>query len=314
MAPTILVAGATGNTGRNVVRTLSNLLKANNVLPGYRILALTRSSNGTAAQQLAELPGVEVVEQSWVEVTADWLRQHQVARAYIASHNQTNQFAEESTFHLAALHAGVKYVVRISTTAANVRPDCGAFYPRAHWAIEALLSTPEFRDLQWTSLQANIFSPLFLGSAVEFVKNYRETGKQDTLKLLASEDAPVGIIDPDDVGAFAAHLLVQDDPSRHNKAKYVLNGPEDITGHQIVKMVEDRIGTQVKDVRYKDTSIIEQMAAQSSESKNVMLSLRHALETAWAGECSASTTSKEVLELAAPKGTPTDMFKTLVEG
>jgi hypothetical protein len=31
----------------------------------------------------------------------------------------------------------------------------------------------------------------------------------------------------------------------HNKAKYVLNGPEDVTGRQIVKMVEQYIGTQV---------------------------------------------------------------------
>merc|ERR1712054_611593 len=96
----------------------------------------------------------------------------------------------------------------------------------------------------------------YIASAVELVKNYRKTGEQDT--------------------------------SRHNKAKYVVNGPEDITGQQIVKMVEDHIGTQVKDVVYKDVSFIDYMAAQSSESSNVIRSIRHAPETAWAGECTAS--------------------------
>ncbi|KAK7420922.1 hypothetical protein QQX98_002486 [Neonectria punicea] len=315
MSPTILVVGATGNTGRSVVQTLSKLLTSNEVLlSGHRILALTRSLNGEAAQKLAQLPGVEVAKQNWVEITPDWLRQHNVVRAFIASHNQPNQFAEESTFHLAALQAGVEYVVRISTTAANVRPDCPAYYPRTHWAIEALLSSPEFECLHWTSLQPNIFSPFYLASAAELVKNYRTTGKQTPLRLIASEDAPVSIVDADDVGTLAAHLLVEKDLAVHNKARYVVNGPEDIAGRQIVKMVEDLIGTQVEDVIYKDMSFAKQLAsAAGGESRNVIMSIEHAAETAWDGQCTASTTSKEVLKLAAPKGTPSQAFKALLE-
>ncbi|GFF96427.1 hypothetical protein IFM53868_08535 [Aspergillus udagawae] len=317
MAPTILIVGATGNTGRSVTETLPTLLKSSNTLSDHRIIGLTRSLNSPAAQQLAKLPGVEVVEQNWVEITADWLREHEVVRAFIASHNEPNQFAEESAFHLAALKAGVKYVVRISTTAANVRPDCDAYYPRTHWAIEALLSSPEFNGLQWTSLQPNVFSPLYLSSAAEFIKQYRRTGKQETLRLMASKDAPVGIIDPDEVGVLAAHLLSQDDPAVHNKAKYVLNGPEDITGSQIVDMIEQRIGTKVKDVSYKDMSFIdtiyEHKFAATQQSKNIILSIKHAPETAWEGKCTASTTSKEVLELAAPKRTPAEVLRALLE-
>ena len=104
-------------------------------------LALDEGSlSNPVAQQLSTLPAVVVLEQNWVEITADWLREHEVVRAFIASHNVPNQFAEEPTFHLAALRAGVQYVVRISTTAANVRPDCAAYYPRTHWAIEAMLA------------------------------------------------------------------------------------------------------------------------------------------------------------------------------
>lgn len=314
MAPTILVAGATGNTGRSVVETLSKLLNAsNNTLSSHRVVALTRALNNPVVQYLATLPSVVVLEQNWVEITADWLCEHEVVRAFIASHNGPNQFAEESTFHLAALRAGVQYVVRISTTAANVRPDCDAYYPRTHWAIEAMLSSPEFRTLQWTSLQPNVFTNFYLAPAAALIKQYRKTGKQDTLRLMASPDAPVGIIDPDEVGVFAAHLLCQEDPSVHNEAKYVLNGPEDITGEQIVEMVEQHIGTRVESVIYKDCSFVEHMAAAGHESKNVILSIKHALETAWEGKCSASTTSKEVLELAAPTRTPADALKALLE-
>jgi hypothetical protein len=127
------------------------------VFSSHRILAFTRSKDSAVAQQLAKLPGVEIAEQNWTEFTVDWLRQNEVVRAFIASHNQPNQFAEESTFHLNALNAGVEYVVRIPTTAANVHPDCQACYPRSHWAIEAMLSSPEFKALQWSSLQPNVF-------------------------------------------------------------------------------------------------------------------------------------------------------------
>ncbi|KAH7385925.1 NmrA-like family protein [Pyrenochaeta sp. MPI-SDFR-AT-0127] len=313
MAPTLLIAGATGNTGRGVVETLSKLLKTSQTFQGHRIVALTRSSKSPAAQQLAQLPNVDVVELNWIEITPDWLREQEVVRAFIASHNEPNQFAEESTFHVAALRAGVKYVVRISTTAANVHPDCNVYYPRTHWAIETMLSSSEFKNLQWTSLQANVFSNFYLSNAVEFVKKYRKHGKQGILSLMASPDAPVGIIDPHDVGIVAAHLLLQGDPTAHNKAKYVLNGPEDITGNQIVKLVEEHIGAKVENVIYKDLSFIEQMAAASKQSTNVILSLKYALDTAWEGMCTASTTSKEILDLAAPKQTPADAFRQMLE-
>ncbi|KAH7136722.1 hypothetical protein B0J13DRAFT_559953 [Dactylonectria estremocensis] len=313
MAPTLLVIGATGNTGPGVVKTLSELLKTNKTFSGHRILAITRSSSGTVAQQLAALPSVEVAELQWVDITADWLREQNIVRAFIASHNQPNQFAEESTFHLAALNAGVEYVVRISTTAANVRPDCPAYYPRTHWAIEALLSSPEFQRLKWTSLQPNVFTNFYLYPAAELVKEFRKTGKQQPLRLFAAEDAPVGIIDPHEVGVLAARLLVEDDVTPHNGAKYVLNGPEDITGRQIVELVEQEIGTKVEEVHFKDMSFLEHMAAQSQESKSVIMSIRHAGETAYEGKCTASTTSKEVLEFAAPKNAPAGLFKTMLE-
>jgi uncharacterized protein YbjT (DUF2867 family) len=313
MTPTILVVGATGNTGRAVVETLSRVLKTSDAIANHRILALTRSLESPAAKQLSVLPGVQVLEQNWVEITPDWLREHGVVRAFIASHNQPNQFAEESTFHVAALTAGVKYVVRISTTAANVRPDIHVFYPRTHWAIETMLSSPEFEGLQWTSLQPNVLSQFYLSPAAEFIKEYRETGKQNTLRLMASADAPVGIIDSNEVGVFAAHLLAEKDTTVHNKAKYVLNGPEDVTGEQVVKMIEDRIGTPVANVVYKDLSFVDQMAAATNESKNVVLSIKRAPETAWQGLCTASTTSKAVLDLAAPARTPAQVLDTLLQ-
>lgn len=313
MTATILVAGATGNTGRGVVETLSKLLETSTTLSGTRILALTRSLQNPVAQQFAGLPGVEVLEKNWVDITPDWLREQGVTRAFIAPHNEPSQFPEESSFHLAALNAGVQYVVRISTAAANVRPDSGAYYARQHWAIEALLGSPEFAALQWTSLQPNPFHNFALGTAAALIKEYRKTGKQDTLRLLSPEDAPLAIIDTSEIGAVAAHLLAEADPSPHNKQKYVVNGPEDITGAQIVKLVEEHIGTAVENVVYRDLSFVDAMAAASPGPKSIILSVKNSLSTIGSEKWLASATSKAVLDLAPPTRTPADALKALLE-
>lgn len=315
--PSFLIVGATGNTGRAVTETLPALLEASEVFSNHRILALTRSLSSPAAQSLAQIPGVEVIEKNWTDITTDWLREQQVVRAFIASHNAPNQFAEESAFHVAALKAGVEYVVRISTTAANVRPDFDAYYPRQHWAIEALLGSPEFAALKWTSLQPNVFLNFYLAPIAEYIKQYRRTGAaQGTLRLMASKNAPVAPIQPDEVGIFAARLLALHDPSAHNGAKYVLNGPEDITGEQLVGLVEQHIGTKVEDLSFQDLSFLDALLDSGfggpGQSKTVVGSIRYAIGTMWAGECSASTTSKEVLEIAAPKQTPTEVLKSLL--
>jgi hypothetical protein len=103
----------------------------------------------------------------------------------------------------------------------------------------------------------------------------------------------------------------------HNKAKYILDGPEDINGKQLVDMIEKYTGAAVKDVRYKDVSLIDKVYeyqyAATKQSKNVIYSIKRAPETMWEGKCSSSTTSKEILELAAPKRTPVDVLDAILK-
>jgi hypothetical protein len=152
-----------------------------------------------------------------------------------------------------------------------------------------------------------------MAPAAKLIKKYRETGQQGTLKLMASKDGPVGIIKALDVGGFTAHLLSQEDVSTYNNAKYIVNGPEDITGDQIVKMVEEKTSTKVQSVRFKDLSFIEGIASLAPEAvRHLILSIKSAPVTAWEGKCMASLTSKEVLELAAPRTTPAEVLETLL--
>ena len=314
MAPTILVVGATGNTGKKVVETLPQLIKQSSSLSNHRIICLTRSASSDTAKKLAQIPAVEFVEQNWVEIDDAWLQKHNVERVFVASHNEPTAFAEEGQFYVNCLLAGVKYVVRISTTHPNVRPDFKAYYPRTHWAIEQMLSQPEFKNLAWTSLHPQGFIPMFIGSTVEFIKNFRKTGEQGTLSTMIDDDVPYAVVDHGDVCTVAGHLLAQEDVTPHSNKRYIVNGPEDFSGRKLVELVESIIGTKVDEdkIVYKDMSFVEEMVKASPYSKNVMTSIRHAGDAREDESCRAAATSKEILELYAPRRTTAEILKEML--
>lgn len=311
MAPTILIVGATGNTGSGVVETLPHLLSSKPASEHHRLLALTRSANSPSAKKIANIPGVSIEEKDWLDITTEWLRERNVVRLFIASHNEPSQFADEGQLLTNALQAGVKYVVRISTGAPLVVSNFPTYYPRTHWAIETMLSQPEFAAMHWTSLRPNLFLVLALSPVVSFIRHVQNTGQQETLRIVLDENAPTGVVDPFDVGVFAAQLLSQDDSTPFNQQRYTLNGPHDITGRNLVEMVEKEIGYKVHKVTFRDSSWVDVQAARSDR-KNLMLSKQHVLEPLWRGHAKAETTSPEVLKLAPPKGTAETALRRLL--
>ncbi|KAL4883499.1 hypothetical protein BJY04DRAFT_216321 [Aspergillus karnatakaensis] len=316
MPPSILVAASTGNTGASVVETLSQLVDANQAFAGYQILALTRDKNGAAPQQFTKLPHVQVLEKSYTEITASWLRQHEVKRSFLAPQASLQHFSEESEFNVALLIAGVEYHVRIATAPMNLRSNNPAFYTRSHWAVEQQLSAPEFEALLWTSIRPNLFMTDYLRNAVGFVKRFRETGKQGTLRLAIAEDMPFPVVHPGDVGVVAAHLLMSESPAVYNRGRYTLNGPEDITGADTLKLVEQAIGTKVNEVRYKDTSLFDstvQSAVEAGVSKNLVSTLYTSFDAAWQGEWKDWPTSEPLVKLGIPQKRIADVFDAVID-
>lgn len=83
MAPTILIVGATGNTGRSVVETLSESINDNKTLAGYQIIALTRNTDSPTAQNLGKLPNVTIEGKNWVDISPEWLKERNVVKAFV---------------------------------------------------------------------------------------------------------------------------------------------------------------------------------------------------------------------------------------
>lgn len=300
--PSILVVGATGNTGGGVLQHLASVLPYNNLFSKHRLIGLTRNKEGSTAKELAKLPNVEMMEKDWVLIDAEWLRSHDVKRIFMASAVGPSQFQDESLFLNAALSAGVEYVVRISTTVCNVSPNTPVFYGRNHWAIETMLGQPEFNSMAWTSLQPNVFTAQFIPQFEAWLKTYREKGEKTPFGYMLDADHGVAIIDPVEVGIIAGHLLAEENISGHSGKKYILVGPEDATGKEVIKVLEKHAGTTVDDVRFKDQSFLE-FARKGGMPETVLQSLGKAPQASWTGGSSikATPTSPEVMKLYAPK-------------
>lgn len=301
-SPSFLIIGATGNTGTGVVNTLSNLLEHSKTSTGYRILAVTRDSKSAKAEEFSKLPHVEIIEKNWVYLDVNWFKEHNVKRLFIASHFGPTHFTDESLILNYAREAGVEYVVRISTTNAYIGPATSVYHGRSHWAVETMLSQPEFNRLKWTSLRPNGFIGNFVYPAQAWLSEYRKTGRQTPFKINIDGEQPFAAVDPYEVGIIAGDLLLQEDVSKHSSKKYIIAGPENINGQQIVDLLEKHAGTKLDQVEFRDTSWAEGLKAIGVPGY-LIPSISTAPTFGWDGSCSkeANPTSPEVLELYTPK-------------
>lgn len=311
---TILVIGATGNTGQSVMRNLSQLLSTASTDSRPQIVGLTRALNTATSRELASLPFVKMIEKDWTTIDSAWLQTQRVSRAYVASHNLARHFVDESALHIALLHAGVKYVVKISTAPVFMGVTSPVYYGRAHLALEDLLSKPEFQSMQWTSLRPNVFTTSWLGPAVNWIQEFQKTGRQDhTLSMVPSGEVPAALIDPIDVGKIAAHLLALKDPAPHNRARYMLSGPEDVTGQDILKAVERITGAKVESVEYQSMTLINQLV-NYGYGEHDLASIVAGLKLVWQGNSTLANTatSEELMQLSAPMLTFDDTLEAML--
>jgi NAD(P)-dependent dehydrogenase (short-subunit alcohol dehydrogenase family) len=83
MAPSILIVGSTGNTGKEVVRTVSRLLSGS----GTRIIAITRNLDSDVVRALSQCEAVEFEALDWTDIDAEWLKARNIFKAFIAPQN-----------------------------------------------------------------------------------------------------------------------------------------------------------------------------------------------------------------------------------
>jgi uncharacterized protein YbjT (DUF2867 family) len=197
----IAVIGATGNTGRAVVKELQAL--GQSPLCIIRDVEKAKSVLGPNAKTVvADIADKAAIEKALQGVTSVFL---------VTGHNP--QMAEQQTNILeAAKKAGVEYIVRVSGGAAVVGPDVESVVGRGHHAIEQTMAKS---GVKWVNLRPGLFMQNTLAQAA-LIKN------DSKMVLPYAKDLPIAFTDVRDTGAVGARILI--DPARHAGKTYAFTG------------------------------------------------------------------------------------------
>jgi uncharacterized protein YbjT (DUF2867 family) len=231
----ILVTGATGLNGQELVRQLS--------ARGIPVRALVR--NVERAAGLASLPLVEIVagDLGKPETLAGPLRG--VERAMLISSSDPAMLDVQSNFIDAAKIAGVAHVVKLS----GIMPerDSAFRFARMHGEIERRL---ENSGLAFTHLRAGEFMPAYFRQA----PGIAATGSF----MLPMADARIASIDIGDLAEIAAIALTG---SGHEGKIYRLTGPEALTMTEVAEKLSTVTG---KPIRYINVRPEDHLSANLS--------------------------------------------------
>jgi uncharacterized protein YbjT (DUF2867 family) len=219
----ILVTGATGLTGSELLRRLS--------ARGIPSRALVR--NLAKAQQLALLPNVEVVVGDMAQPDSLTEALRGVDRAMLISSSDPMMVETQSTFIHAARKAGVQHVVKLSGIIPEL--DSPFRFARMHAEIEKRL---EDSGLAYTHLRAGEFMPSYFRQVPSIVGR--------GVLALPMGDARIASLDIGDLAEVAIAVLTT--PGHEGKT-YPLTGPESLSMAEVAEKLSAAIG---KTIRYID--------------------------------------------------------------
>jgi uncharacterized protein YbjT (DUF2867 family) len=221
----ILVTGATGLTGTEVVRALSGR--------GVPVRALVRNAattNAAKAAELAALPGVAVVEGDLGRAESLGAALRGVDRAMLISASAADMAEIQSTFIDAAVAAGVPYVVKLSGIMPEV--DSPFRFARMHGEVERHL---ERSGLAWTNLRAGEFMHAYFRQVPSIVNR--------GVLALPMADASIASIDIVDIARVAADVLTGEG---HAGRIYPITGPASLTMVEVAQKLSAATGNEIR--------------------------------------------------------------------
>src|SRR5215211_3098346 len=216
----ILITGATGTTGREVVEALRRL-------GAKGVRALVRDP---ARADFIREAGFETIAGDFGRPETLDAALEGVERALLLTPPTPDTVGQHHDFIAAAAGAGVRYVVKLSAFAADA--DAPEGFGRWHGQSENLLKTS---GLKWTMLRPNFFMQNLLGQARQIAATgniFQPVG-----------DARASFIDTRDIAAVAARALTEDG---HEGQTYTLTGPEALSYHDVAAKLSRATGREIK--------------------------------------------------------------------
>ena len=217
MAETILVTGATGTVGSEVVNQLSD------VKSDIKIKAAVHSVEN--AKKIQNFQRVEPVQIDYDTQKGLQEAFKNVDKLFLLTHPSSKTAEHESTLVNEAKKSGIKHIVKQSIMRADLDADVEAM--RLHRQAEKVI---EESGIPYTFLRPNEFMQGFINFQGSTIKN-------SGAFYIPAEDAKVSFVDARDIGAVAVKALMNGD--NHYNKTYVITGPEALSYHQAAEILSN---------------------------------------------------------------------------
>ena len=213
----ILVTGATGKVGQEVVRQLATA--------GVPARALVRDPIRASS---IRIPGIEIVVGDLARPDTLSPAFAGVDRVFLLTPAAPDQVELQANALEAARRAGAQRIVKLSVAGG---PDAGTQIGRWHWATEKQI---EASGLGFTFLRPT----LYMQQMLSYAPSIAATG---------TFSAPMGageiaVVDTRDVASVAVTVLTEDG---HDRRIYDLTGPEALSYDRMADAISDAIGKKV---------------------------------------------------------------------
>ncbi|MCP3802013.1 NAD(P)H-binding protein [Allokutzneria sp. A3M-2-11 16] len=206
----LLVAGATGSVGRQVVEQL--------VRAGAQVRALSRRPETAGLPAEVEVVAGDVEKPETLESAFDG-----VDRAYLLPYGETRRVVA------LAKEAGVQRIVMVTSVSAEYETEAeNEYYRVAERAVEE-------SGVEWTHVRPG----MFMGNLLDWAGSIRATAAVRE-PYAAARQAPV---DEVDIAAVAVTALLAD--GHHGKI-YTLSGPESLTKVEQVAIISKAVGRVIQ--------------------------------------------------------------------
>ena len=226
----ILVTGASGNIGSEIVKQLLG------VAPAVSIKAAVHSRQNV--KKVKDGDRVKVIPIDYNE--PDTLREalKDVDKLFLLTPDVPNAPDLASNAVTEAKKAGIRHIVKQSVMGADLEADVGTM--RLHRQVEDII---EQSGIPFTFLRPNEFMQNFINFHTPSIKG-------NNAFYIPLEDAKVSLVDVRDIAAVAVKSLIDED--KHKNKTYLITGPEALSYHQVAEYFPIATGRKINYVNISD--------------------------------------------------------------
>lgn len=226
----ILVTGATGNIGSEVVKELLS------DAPDVSIKAAVHSSQNV--KKVKSDARVKVIQIDYNEPETVREALNGVDKLFLLTPDVPNAADLASNVVIEAKKAGIKQIVKQSVMGAALEADVGTM--RLHRQVEKFI---EQSGIPFTFLRPNEFMQ-------NFINFHSPSMKGNNAFYVPLEDAKVSLVDVRDIAAVAVKSLINED--KHKNKTYLITGPEALSYHQVAEILSNTTGRKINYVNISD--------------------------------------------------------------